>query len=320
MAVHNKIAVYIDGINLTRYVVQPIKWANLLDEQLDEGAISLRNCPKSVISPLTPVEIRINSEVIMRKGGNPIYTKSITKYMIVADQPNSEENPVGSKRYDHDFYIIETTKLLERTVVDSITYTNVNSKIFTNSAEIVVPILSNIGETAVSTPNTYVSPLPAGKNFLLSSITNIYSGANDLALTHDNQNSYIRVISNGDETQRIESLTDTLLIMSVPNGVFTVEYGFWTFASYGGSTTYSWVTITYTFSGVYNKLPLKKWTIKDVINRLLDIAEPIRQGEEPSSAYLGVRHRRRRRRLVLRNKLRYVRRDGAEQHSNATVL
>lgn len=279
MAVHNKIAVYIDGINLTRYVVQPIKWANLLDEQLDEAVISLRNCPKKVIPPLTPVEIRITNSVTM--GSSTVYSKSETKYMVVADQPDSNENPVGSGRFDHDFGIIEATKLLERTVVDSITYTNANSKIFTNSAKIVVAALNNIGESAVSTPNTYVSPLAAGNNFLLSSITNIYSGGNDLAPTHNNQNSYIRVISNGDETQRIESLTDTLTIPSVPNGIFTVEYGFWTYASYGGSTTYNWVTVTYTFSGVENKLPLKKWTIKDVIDRLLDIAEPIRQGETP---------------------------------------
>lgn len=38
---------------------------------------------------------------------------------------------------------------------------------------------------------------------------------------------------------------------------------------------------TFTFVVVENKLPLKKWTIKDVINRLLDVAEPIRKGESP---------------------------------------
>lgn len=46
----------------------PLKWANLLDEQLDETVISFRNCPKKVITPLTPVEIRIINNVYM--GGN----------------------------------------------------------------------------------------------------------------------------------------------------------------------------------------------------------------------------------------------------------
>lgn len=120
--VQNDIAVYVNGINLTRYVVMPIKWANLLDEQLDEATLSLRNCPVKVIPPLTPVEIRINNSVIM--GAKTVYNKTLTKYMIVADQPDSSENPVGSKRYNHDLSIIEATKLLERVVVDSITFTN----------------------------------------------------------------------------------------------------------------------------------------------------------------------------------------------------
>ncbi len=140
MAVYNKIAVYVNGINLTRYVVMPIKWANLLDEQLDEAVISLRNCPVKVIAPLTPVEIRITNQVIMQKGHNPVYSKSITKYMIVADQPDSNENPVGSKRYDHDLYIIEATKLLERTIVDSITYTNDLGKDYLNSVTQAEPV------------------------------------------------------------------------------------------------------------------------------------------------------------------------------------
>lgn len=120
--IQNTVAVYINGINLTRYVVMPIKWANFLDEQLDEAVLSLRNCPVRVIHPLTPVEIRITNTVTM--AGATVYSKSVTKYMIVSDQPDSNENPVGSKRYDHDFGIIEATKLLERTIVDSITYTN----------------------------------------------------------------------------------------------------------------------------------------------------------------------------------------------------
>lgn len=38
---------------------------------------------------------------------------------------------------------------------------------------------------------------------------------------------------------------------------------------------------TYRFTVVENKLPLKEWTITDVINRTLDLAEPLRKGEKP---------------------------------------
>lgn len=140
MAVYNEMSAYINGINLTRYVVLPIKWANLLDEQLDEAVISLRNCPVKVIPPLTPVELRINNSVVMNKGGSPVYSKSITKYMIVADQPDSEETPVGKKRYNHDLSVIEATKLLERAIVDSLTYTNDLGRTYTASATQVVPV------------------------------------------------------------------------------------------------------------------------------------------------------------------------------------
>lgn len=45
---------------------------------------------------------------------------------------------------------------------------------------------------------------------------------------------------------------------------------------------------TYTFVVVENQLPLKKWTITSVINRLLDVCEPIRQGEKPRFRLQGM--------------------------------
>lgn len=41
------------------------------------------------------------------------------------------------------------------------------------------------------------------------------------------------------------------------------------------------IFLKFHFSVVENRLPLKKWTIATVINRLLDLAEPIRKGENP---------------------------------------
>ena len=42
------------------------------------------------------------------------------------------------------------------------------------------------------------------------------------------------------------------------------------------------------FAVVENKLPLKPWTMTDVINRLLDVCEPIRQGEKPRFRLNGM--------------------------------
>lgn len=136
--VKNTIAVYINGINLTRYVVMPLKLSNLLDEQLDECIISLRNCPVKVIAPLTPVEIRITNSVIMKT--TQVYQKTVTKYLFVSDQPDSQEMPVGTKRYSHNLRVIEATKMLERVVVDSITYTNNLGKNYTQNAPAAQPV------------------------------------------------------------------------------------------------------------------------------------------------------------------------------------
>lgn len=56
----------------------------------------------------------------------------------------------------------------------------------------------------------------------------------------------------------------------------------------GGNNAYDVNTATYTFIVVENHLPLKRWTCSDVINRLLDIAEPIRKGEKPRFKLQGV--------------------------------
>lgn len=289
--VQNDIAVYIDGINLTRYVVMPLKWANLLDEQLDEAVLSLRNCPKKVITPLTPVEIRINNSVIM--GKKTVYKKTLTKYMIVADQPDSTENPVGSKRYDHNLNIIEVTKLLERLVVDSITYTNVNSKIFTANP---TPMPLNVTYTngALESdytnyykgqPANFVTPLQAATNLFVPSWNSVWTLPSNIDAAWQNVN-ITAYDQNGNQLGSTTSTTSGFTITVPTTGACTIVYTGQYSSKPGLSTiTRQFPTLTYTFTAVENLLPLKKWTIADVINRLLDVAEPIRQGETPQFTF-----------------------------------
>lgn len=53
-------------------------------------------------------------------------------------------------------------------------------------------------------------------------------------------------------------------------------------------TTKEDFSFTFAFSVVQNRLPLKKWTITEVLNRLFDVAEPIRKGEKPRFRLQGV--------------------------------
>ena len=289
MAVYNEMSAYINGINLTRYVVLPIKWANLLDEQLDEAVISLRNCPVKVIPPLTPVELRINNSVVMNKGGSPVYSKSITKYMIVADQPDSEETPVGKKRYNHDLSVIEATKLLERAVVDSITYTNINSKIFTNNPT-PMPLTvsyengsheSDFNNYYKGEPDSLVTPLAVNSRLQVPSFPDVWTFPSGAGSRWQN----VSIVVYDENDNEIGSITSTIsgFYVTLPNdGTYTIVYnGQYV---YDGATTEiarNFPTLTYTFTVVENQLAAKKWTIKDVINRLLDLAEPIRKGETP---------------------------------------
>lgn len=136
MAIENTSAVYVNGINLTPFVVMPLKWGNFLDEQLDEMYLSLRHSPFDNIKPLTPVEIHLKNRLYW--GSTTVETKKRVKRFIVAND-NAEESPVGSKRYNHDLYLIEVTKIAECVVVDTITFTNDLGRNYTGEPSVVTP-------------------------------------------------------------------------------------------------------------------------------------------------------------------------------------
>ena len=65
-------------------------------------------------------------------------------------------------------------------------------------------------------------------------------------------------------------------------GVYTIKYDLvskWT----AGNEYFATANIALT----YNKLPLKKWTITDVMNRCFDLIEPLKYGEKPRFRFQG---------------------------------
>lgn len=131
------------------------------------------------------------------------------------------------------------------------------------------------------TPDNYKSPLPADE-FTFVSPKEIYPEQIPAVLAP----SYIlkvryagALIYSGDQ-----SFTTTL-----QPGIYEVLYGCAMYSQEGGgNNAYDVNTATYTFIVVENHLPHKRWTCTDVINRLLDIAEPIRKGEKPRFKLQGV--------------------------------
>ncbi len=130
-------------VNYTNKAVFPLKFANLLDEQLDECELTLKRVPIAFFNPLTLVRVTIiNSPKAKYLSASDIEnrsedasvtiefnntTKSITETKVldfVVANDSAVEQPIGSGKYNHQLYLIETTKILEGHIGDSITFTN----------------------------------------------------------------------------------------------------------------------------------------------------------------------------------------------------
>lgn len=69
------------------------------------------------------------------------------------------------------------------------------------------------------------------------------------------------------------------------SGTYQIRYNGYNVYQYTSGDNVGHINEDYSFyyqvAVVENKLPLKRWTVKDVINRLLDVAEPIRSHQAP---------------------------------------
>lgn len=139
------------------------------------------------------------------------------------------------------------------------------------------------------TPNTYKTALMANTLFEFVSAHTIFPYT---VLAPDSGYYLQKVFYNNEE------IWTNLYIITLPgipnegedigfttvlkNGIYTIYYEYGSCNRGIGGWVYNAISrATYNISVVENHLPLKKWTITDVINRTLDIAEPIRQGEKP---------------------------------------
>ena len=101
-------------VDYTSRVPFPIKWSNLLDEQLDEATLTILRTKTETFPPFTAVTIS------WRNGDDATYeTKT---YFVATDK--AEEIPPGSGRYNHELYLIEETKWLERFIILSTGFVN----------------------------------------------------------------------------------------------------------------------------------------------------------------------------------------------------
>lgn len=138
--IKNKYAVYIDGINLTPFVVFTPTIGNFLDERLDEITLTIKRCPIKTFTPLSPVELKITTE--HSYGGMTVATYDRTLRFVVGNDSDAKENPVGKKLYDHTLSCYEPIKYAERVIADTLTFTNDIGRNYTGNARQVIPTLT----------------------------------------------------------------------------------------------------------------------------------------------------------------------------------
>lgn len=292
MAIRNKATVYINGRNYTFAAVMPIKWGNLLDERLDEMYLSLRRVKKQNFAPLTPVEIHFSNQLYF--GSTDVDApQTATKRYIIADDANVTENPVGSGWYDHDLYLIELTKILECVIVDTNTVTNDLGRNYIANAKVTVTKESYLPDSPPHTPDYYSSPTLAGDFTFVGAYT-IFPYTTPPQPGVVTADTYRVIVTDQNGTELFDRgvgsdniSDDTPFILNLVSGrTYFAEYRW---ISQNGTNLITSL-ITYSFTAVQNYFPLKRWTITDVINRLCDIAEPLRLDEKPRFRLQGTNY------------------------------
>lgn len=264
--VTNKYDVYIDNILYTHYCVMPLKGANLLDERLDEVYLPLRHIPVEVFQPLTPVKIIIHNKVHFNE--NVAYSKDKTLYFVVANDNNIVESPVGSGKYNHDIYLVETTKVAECIIVDSLTFTNDLGRNYAKNPKPITPT-DVTGTHQPNVPDTYVTPMLSGDSFTFVSVNEIYGTIAD-------ENAAMSItFPNGEIIYPPDPYNNSYTVSSLETGIYDVGY------SFSRDSDERKGSCNFIFTVADNYYPLKRLTMKDVINRLLMLAKNLYEGETP---------------------------------------
>lgn len=263
----NNFKVTINGTHYTNAVF-PFKYGEFLDEQLDYAVLTLSRVSTEIFAPLTPVTVEIIS-----RGTNGTQTK--TKNYLIAND-DGRETPNGSGFYRHELTLIEETKYLEGFMVESLCVTNAGGR---NPNSIYPPLENvefNYGEVTASQvlPESFKTPIFIQNILTFPSASFTYQklldippsdmGTCDINITVD----YPDGTSDSFEYHGNDS--------SASAGTFSVKTGLnkitWVSTIQNGGYRLKYETYIY---GQPNKYPLKPWTIKEVINRALELVEPL---------------------------------------------
>lgn len=299
----NNFAVYVLESNTFKKIsgtpVFPFNYGQLLDERLDEAYVTVINSVVPSYKPTTQVRVDLIEDV----GGAG--QKTTTQYYIIASD-NSYEYPVGSGKYKHKLYLIERTKLLEGIMCQSLTFTNAKGSVYTDNNSGAIPIDKEPSTSMSSLPYDYKksniirTPQSLGSRYVVPSAYDIgmeiapyykeeYAVPNDVRVQEvyspDSGSTifFTQVsIKNGDTPEIVTYWKDNYVIENAKDPI-TLNYRislFWT--TNQGNLITIYTNFSFNVRVVLNKLPIKPYTVKDCVDRVLDLSEPLYQGNVPT--------------------------------------
>lgn len=252
----NTFNINIGGTDYTPYVPFNIKFFDKLDETLDSGVISLIGVNVKTFNILTPVTITVTN--------TDTNTEYVKAFLISTD--NSQEVPIGSGRFKHALGLIEETKYLEGILVDSLMFKNSLGREYKTGIQLLVPEFeSNSSSASYSTPSDYLNPFLIGNFTFKGDVltdTYVYSATYYVQLYKENTLVY-------DYTDNMPQNFTYNLTAGSYTLIYKMEYKQST-----NTTIFNTSTATYNFVALQNYEGLPFYTITDVVNRVLNLAEP----------------------------------------------
>lgn len=138
--------------------------------------------------------------------------------------------------------------------------------------------------------NNYMTPLIKGSTLTISSIKDTIvlnpqegSGGGAIYYNFDTaeENKITVTVPNGTVTTIATDINSGGSISLTQSGLYSIRYIGHTKRTFGGTARYSDFSIRIELMSVANEEPLPKWTITDVIERLLDVHETHLESEQP---------------------------------------
>ena len=286
--------------------VFPFSDGELLDERLDEAYVTFLSDIKT-FAPTTEfkVEFTLNGLPDVDAEG-----KSAIYFIIANDR--STEYPAGSGLYKHEAYLIERTKLTEGILCSSLSFTNQrvsDGLILSGNSVDAQNITENNGNgdrpLDLSIELVFVTPLPVivqnDTNYELTTpkeicerlavwLEQLRPGLEMEAqesIMLPNAEVYQTYAYNTDGTE--VAYWNTPLTINF-RGVITIKYQCCINIRWGDTNTAAVFTIPVVIRARDPAKSLKPYTITDAVNRVLELAEPLKNGDNPRYRFDGVNY------------------------------